>query len=320
MDHLDRKYHLVEEIDKSISFEKRLHDIGIEISTNSDLYTIGCKLMEHHEKVLNKEKVDEFEDIRHSITEVLGYSNFVNKLSPMLDSEYIDRIKPHLELLGSSNILQNSPSKISDQGSNKLFELYVAALCYPELSDIYLDHPSRSKGDNPDVTFLYNGSKWGIACKVLHSRNEKTIFDNIKRGIEQLNRSDIEKGFVLLNLKNIIDLDYVWPISNLDEIKNGMQPKFECNPDYESIVNNIQDYITRFRDSLVNGLGYQNILNLLRNSKSIDAVALLTETVTGVSLDNIPTPTFLGFLTLITFGELSSDTKNVISIINDKIN
>ncbi|MEK7428820.1 MAG: hypothetical protein V4514_14340 [Pseudomonadota bacterium] len=46
---------------------------------------------------------------------------------------------------------------MTDDAANKVTELYVACLAMTFGSNIALDHPVNSKGDNPDVMLDFRG-------------------------------------------------------------------------------------------------------------------------------------------------------------------
>ena len=94
------------------------------------------------------------------------------------------------------------------------------------VDSVSVDSPKISKGDNPDIMFNYNDKKWGIACKVPHTKSAKTFIENFYKGIEQIENSESEIGFVVFNMKNVIPHDELWPILNYDEYKLGAEPIF----------------------------------------------------------------------------------------------
>lgn len=73
-----------------------------------------------------------------------------------------------------------------DDAANKVIELYTACLAMTVGSNVALDHPVSSKGDNPGVMLNFRSQRWDLALKTLHSRNPRTIYDNIKKATDQL--------------------------------------------------------------------------------------------------------------------------------------
>jgi hypothetical protein len=114
-------------------------------------------------------------------------------------------------MLSKTTVLQNTASRVTDDAANKVIELYTACLAMTFGSNVALDHPVSSKGDNPDVMLNFRGQRWGLALKTLHSRNPRTIYDNIKKATDQIEASPATHGLVIMNVKNVLDYDALWP-------------------------------------------------------------------------------------------------------------
>lgn len=316
----DKKYNHLYSSERALSFEKRLNDIGIEINPNSDLFRIGFDVLEVYEKYKNPDLHDNNEDIREYMSGVMGFNNFIEKLFPFIESEYVDRIKPHLRLLNESSIPQTIKAKTSDNGSNKLFELYIASLCYPQFENIRLDSPDNSKGDNPDIMFDYNGKCWGIACKVLHSPKTKTIFGNIVKAVDQIEKSNSDSGFVFINLKNIIDYDKFWPIINKTEFLQGKEePFFSSFSTAEIPVRMLCNYVLNIKNDLANEIGVDSLVNLFNGKKAQPVIVIFLQAPTGLINDGMPVFSLLGYLGMLSICEVDNQAKEILNIINDKI-
>jgi len=95
--------------------------------------------------------------------------------------------------------------------NNKVFELFVAVILFQICSNLRFDNPNNSKGGNPDVIGEYKGKRWGVACKVSHSENPLTFFDRVREGVDQIEKANVDHGIVIVNLKNLIPHDIIWP-------------------------------------------------------------------------------------------------------------
>ncbi|HEY3856746.1 MAG TPA: hypothetical protein VGO67_20360 [Verrucomicrobiae bacterium] len=97
--------------------------------------------------------------------------------------------------------------------NNKVFELLVAGVLFRILSNIRLEKPKQAKRDkrNPDVIGEFRGRRWGFACKTSHSNNPKSFLDRVREGVAQIEAADVERGVVIVNLKNLIPHDEIWP-------------------------------------------------------------------------------------------------------------
>jgi hypothetical protein len=141
----------------------------------------------------------------------MGFVDLAGKVVGVKDRADFGQLVPHLEMLGKTTVLQNASSPITDGDANKVIELYVACLAMTFGTNIALDHPINSKGDNPDVMLDFRGQRWALALKTLHSRKPRTIYDNIKKAADQIEASPATHGLVILNLKNLLDYDALWP-------------------------------------------------------------------------------------------------------------
>jgi hypothetical protein len=115
----------------------------------------------------------------------------------------------HLRLIAAgkvyTSVTQNNVSDIRDDVSRKIAELYVGCLAIHCGTDLALDHPTASKGDNPDVMLSYAGRRWALAIKTISSQSGQTIFENIEGACKQINRSNADAGMVVINTKNVLN-------------------------------------------------------------------------------------------------------------------
>jgi hypothetical protein len=113
--------------------------------------------------------------------------------------------------LAQTNIALNVWNPITDGDANKIFELYIALIISRLTTSLELDHPKHSSGGtNPDVIAELDGKRWAFACKVMHSKKIKTFRDRVREGIDQIERSDAERGIVVISLKNLIPHEAFW--------------------------------------------------------------------------------------------------------------
>jgi hypothetical protein len=273
----------------AIELEEKLLEKEIKISKDSAIYRLGFDLLETAEQKFFSTFTTSEEDKRGYYRRVTGFNDFISRILKFIDDdEKFSIMKSHLKLLNEASIIQNTSSSIDDSATNKLFELYIALLCFPNFNDVALDHAISSKGDNPDIIFNYKERKWSIACKTPHSFEPKKIFENIEKGISQIENAEVDLGFVLINLKNIIDHDKLWPVkkinNNLWEIKQY--------DSYDTIWNNLlyatQEWVNKIK------LEVGNDINLLyeNNKKAIPVTVFFVETTACTINDMILQPLF----------------------------
>ncbi|MBK6544291.1 MAG: hypothetical protein IPG12_03280 [Saprospiraceae bacterium] len=187
-------------------------------------------------------------------------------------------------------------------------ELYVALLCMSFATNIRLDNPNNSKGDNPDIMFEFQNLKWAIACKALHSDNEKTLYDTIEKGVKQINRSSVDKGIVLVNFKNIINRNQIWPIINQQGFeKNKEEPLFGCFPNLDVPMKIIYSYGSNFQKKLIDAIGLINLVKLFNSKKCPTGFLIFLQAMTAVQHDGQCPATILKTINFVQFGNISDE-------------
>jgi len=132
-------------------------------------------------------------------------------------------VLPHLKLMAEapdfSRVILMDKGDGRDDLSRKYAELYLACLAIHCGTGLRLDHPVKSKGDNPDVMLLFEGKTWALAVKTISSTQGQSVYTNIAGAAEQIERSSAAAGLVVINAKNVIPHDTIWNknYGNLDE-------------------------------------------------------------------------------------------------------
>lgn len=152
------------------------------------------------------ERPDPMTDLRPILGRAAGWIDFVKLLICAHREGRLAPFLAHLHLLNTAQgVAQSVRIPMSDEASNKLFELFIALACLPLSSDVILDNPHNAQGDNPDVLAVVDGRRWGFACKVLNGTSPLTMFERLEEGINQIEVSPADTGFVFFNFKNLID-------------------------------------------------------------------------------------------------------------------
>lgn len=302
-------------------FEKLLKDNGLTIQTNSDLERISLAVLETNAKYKKEIEHNNILDIRHIFSDVAGIVDFVKQILKHKNHTDFNHIIQHLQLLNTaSTATLTTQSKVTDDGNNKLLELYIALLCMSFATNVRLDDPKNSKGDNPDIMFDFNNQKWAIACKAIHSKNEKTLYDTLEKGTEQINRSCAEKGIVLVNFKNIIDRNQIWPIHNQDQFeKNGEEPLFGCFPNIDGPVKILQSYGCDYQKKLIDTIGLESLLKLSESKKCPQGFLIFLQAVTAVQHEGQCPPTILKTFNLVQFDNVATEYKELANKLNESM-
>ena len=125
-----------------------------------------------------------------------GLLDLAAKLLSVETLPEFENFVPHLQLIAkrkvrAASLAQNVASGPDDDTARKMAELYMACLAAHVGTDVHLDSPTNSKGDNPDVIFtiepcqlVTQPQQWALAIKTIFSRHGQTIFEHIEEGVE----------------------------------------------------------------------------------------------------------------------------------------
>ncbi|MBL7851623.1 MAG: hypothetical protein JNN04_12030 [Cyclobacteriaceae bacterium] len=305
--------------EKSIlEFEEVLNANGISIESNSDLERVSLLVLEANGKGKKEIPHDNKQDIRPFFADVAGIHDFTRKVVKHKNHSDFSQLIPHLRILNKANTtVMTSRSLVSDDGNNKLMELYIALLCMDFATNIKLDDPNNSKGDNADIMFRFRNITYAIACKAMHSRNPKTLHDALLKGTSQIMSCASERGLVAVNFKNLIDWDEIWPITNKAEVENhNAEPLFGCFPDV-SVPNKIlEQFGTKARTDLIETLGLDNLRNL-ETEKSPAAFLIFLQALTSIQDGMDCPPTILKTMHFVSFNGVAKLDLEVAEKLNE---
>jgi hypothetical protein len=200
------------------TLEGILKDYGITVKSPGGFEEAGLSLTELEYLRQNPGAYDCTVDSREKWRRAMSLADLAEKIVLVRTHPDFPQLVPHLKLLGGeSDLSQFSFTTPQNQDNNKVFELYVAAMGLHVLTGCTVDDPVQSKGDNPDIMGQFDGKLWAIACKAMHTTNPKTFCERIAEGVDQIERSAAERGLVMINMKNTVDHDALWPA----QIVNG---------------------------------------------------------------------------------------------------
>lgn len=273
-------------------FEKVLQRHGISIQTGSELEGACCSVLEVLGKHNNKAILDPMEDVRKVYTEVLGIWTFLKKIVRLQNHPNLDQFVPHLALLNKGTVIQNKCLRACQDATNKIFELLFALVLLDVSTEVQLDHPSLAKGDNPDILALIDGQRWGFACKTIYGQSGKAFYDNLKKGVEQIDDSPATIGCVVVNFRNLLSQETYWPILNDTAYSNGAEPIFAAYDQPEKVVApKLWNDVALKAKQVVDEIGAENVLSLFEGKKALPAFMAFCQTVTGKDSAIGPIPT-----------------------------
>jgi hypothetical protein len=207
-------------------FKNVLNRFGVEIMAGSNLEAACLSVVEVFAKHKQPRLRSGQDDFRKLFGDVLGIWSLLKLTVQFQDHPTFQSFVPHLALLNKGTVVQNKRLNVSDEASNKIFELLFALVLLSVGNELALDHPSLAQGDNPDVLITIDNKRWGFALKTPYSRSAKTFFDNLRKGVDQIKNSKAEIGCVVVNFRNLIDHELFLPILNPEEFAIGAEADF----------------------------------------------------------------------------------------------
>ncbi|WP_433679845.1 hypothetical protein [Klebsiella aerogenes] len=293
--------------DVIIEFERILKNNDINVSIDSDMESKFLSVFDILFHFKSGKPLDSNVDKRALFRDFSALYDLALKVVNVESNSAFNQLIPHLNLLNGCAISQNTSSLITDQDSNKIIELYLACLCMRLSNNVSLDHPQNSHGDNPDVIAEINRVNWGVACKTVHTINPQTIYENIKKAVDQIDKSKSDVGITVINLKNVIDHDKIWP-------------KDTSFQSVDAPLNQLFNNIDMVKTSLLKTIGKDELLSVFEGKKSLPGVIFIGQSVSSVFLPetNSPTATRLNVMRLFSLddGGFTDEQFNTLNEIN----
>ena len=273
-----------------LDFENLLHRHQMEIPVGSPLEGASAAILEmleiRKDKAIHDKKVDCREkwrrgfflaDIARKALRAEAHAGFKNLLL-------------HLELLlepsnfSQFSAIEASASPKEKEINNKVFELFVAVILFQICSNLRFDNPNNSKAGNPDAIGEYKKKNWGFACKVSHSENPLTFLDRVREGVEQIEKADVDHGLVIVNLKNLIPHDIIWPARRDKESGNWT---YEAFPFRDGPAEMIQIIFQKFEQQVYTLTGGRDaFVNEFAGKKAVPLVLMFYCSVASYSPDS----------------------------------
>ncbi|MFZ6675575.1 hypothetical protein [Undibacterium sp. Xuan67W] len=213
-------------------FRDLLHRYNINPPVHS---VIENELLAPYEVLLRSKSPSSIAERSNLLAEAAGMFDLAAKLLSIETHPEFATFVPHLTLFGSAHPLastiQTTPGQPTDDVHRKLAELYLGSLAVNVGHNVELDHPSNSRGDNPDVLFDFireagEKKRWALAIKTISTRNGQTIFERIGEAGRQINTLSCpaDRGLVVVNAQGSIDHQALWgkTFTNVTEAKTEL--------------------------------------------------------------------------------------------------
>jgi len=298
-------------------FATILSGLGIDVKPGSPLEEMSLTLLGLEEQRKNAELINSMEDIRIVLRPALGLHDLIRRVIRLRRRAGFSKLTPHLQLLNSSSVAQNMAAP-RDAVAAKIFELLMGLVCLEVGTNLELDGPLQSYGDNPDILIDFNGRRWGFACKVLFGCSAITLFDRLEEAVDQIEASPAEVGCTIINLKNQIDHNETWPLANPNDYKNGTEtPIFGAWRSIEYPRDILGRLADKRHEELVAVNGNAAIQTLFAGRKSIPGALLFLQTATALASPRGPINSTIGIFNLMCLGEIDSTTMATVDRLND---
>lgn len=282
---LDR-FTFEEAMEHTYALERLLRDHGISIRQGSALEAAVLSVMRIVEMRTGRIKPDWSTDLRVEVARLIGLAEISTQILRVREHADFRQLVPHFHLLNEGQAIQVLPSQVTDQPTNKLFELLVG--CWAMIAGgtgVELDDPrGGSEGKNPDVLFTLDNMRWACACKTLHADNPKTAFESLVSGVSQIERSPASRGVVILGAKNFLRFERYWPLLNEAAWKRGAEPVYGCFSNIEEPCEALAADLSYMGSAIDHSgrLDAEAYSNAFSNSKIVPAVVLWGHIPVGV--------------------------------------
>ena len=257
-------------------------------------------------------------DVRAAYRTLIGMHEMSQQILAVAQSPDFGTLVPHLRLLNDGHVLQNAKSDVRDDATNKLFELMVGAAALRFAEDVELDHPVRSRGDNPDVILTTGGVKWGVACKVLHSPSAATLMNNIETAVDQIDRSAAEKGIVAINTKNILPHEDVWPLAPIDGIAGSELATSAWN-DCMAPLKIVRNVVRKLSDELNAQFSLATLEKVFAGKRCLPGILFWSASATAVIVDNKPVPCTVRIAQFVNIRPISTNESVFLSLLSEAL-
>jgi hypothetical protein len=278
------------------AFETLLRKQGIEIVTGSKLEHGCLVLQEMHRRHQNPSGNAPWSNMADDLKQAVGISQLVELTLKNESHPDFGQVVEHLKQLNAGSAAQNVPASPQDQASNKVFELLVGLAVMPTGTGVQMDHPVKTAGGaNPDVlASMPDRRRWGFACKVVHGDNPKSLYDNLAKGVDQIEKSTADVGVVVVSFKNKLPSNRYFPV-----LRDGHEPILGTHHELQPVVDDMSVWVREQVEAMIEKIGTQGVWETVRQSKALPGILVVNEAAVGLSTARGPVPSLVGFLQLV---------------------
>jgi hypothetical protein len=228
----------------------RTHGIEVEVGSRFDkpAYSLLEVVHLYLGGTTDQEQEEPYQQQR--LIDLVGLQDFVAKIVGAKDHRDFPNLLPHLRKINEIEIRLNAPTRVTDQASHKVIELYWGAACMHIAGRVSLEDPRGQRERNPDILATLNATRWGFPCKSLFADKPETLRGNLIKAIDQIEVSPAKVGIPVINMQSIIPYELVWPEGKsfdlLDEpcrilegVGNRLKEQLLDSPEKEEEIQNL---------------------------------------------------------------------------------
>jgi hypothetical protein len=300
----------------AFAFEKLLEKHGVAIRSGSVLEAAILGVVDIAYKRASEGPHELAIDVRHAFRALVGVNELASLVLAVENHSDFAQLVPHLQLLNEGAALQNAPSSQLDDATRKIFELFAASLAMQCGTNVRLEDPEKSaSGRNPDILADLCGQRWGIACKVIHSLHPEAFIENLVKGIDQIEKSPASVGVVLMNFKNVLDYEDLWPTMKV-RAADTSPPKYAVFGDaslpFQRLILQMQKLGVTLHKYLPTG----HVETFFRGKKSVGGFLLWGHAMTGIQRNGKQTASSLRVMNLQSALPISTSHRSVLERLN----
>jgi len=277
----DGQHSTLGNLDKLVDeFDLVLRQHGILITPGSELEAACLSITDLSASHRNPLLRNPCRDTRQLYINAFGIWIFLEKIVRLHNKPGFVQFLPHLHLLNKGTVVQNKPLQACEDATNKIFELLFALVLLDIGDDVVLAHPS--KGDNPDILATLMGRRWGFECKTVYGKSGKAFFDNLKKGVGQIeNSKNAEVGCVVINFRNLIQHEEIWPVK---QCPDGILQFGSIKKEGRDLIGlDLNKQVTAKKDSLAKEIGVQEVLAIFSKGKAIPGFLAYCQSAAGLT-------------------------------------
>jgi hypothetical protein len=128
------------------------------------------------------------------------------------------------------------------------------------------------------------------------------LIQNLNKGIDQIEKSPADTGFVIVNVKDLIKHEICWPGPEQVDFPEGSEVDSVAWPDLSFVLSYLEGLATKRVLDMEREIGPPALRDMFRGKKAIPVVVHFLHTATAIAGPSSPVATSVLFLHLYGYG------------------